>query len=242
MQIDCIKDDLRLVINDHKVQTRSAVDAILKVHQNRLEQDVTSAFLEAYPEWEGNLYKKSRRYEQWMKDILTQKLLTMAASEQSQMNKIVEKAKRHAQRYAKSFRERLNDNIETVLGVTMAKEDWPIQIQPLRQPDISIGKAFDIPLDLLWFLFPMFLFRNLFKRYFQSHIEREVEKNIQRLISDFTEMIYAEMTRIQERTFGYIRDEIVSITNLLSARERHDSVDYQIIIEKIAGHYNIPLI
>lgn len=78
MQIDCIKDDLRLVINDHKVQTRSAVDAILKVHQNRLEQDVTSAFLEAYPEWDGNLYNKSRRYEQWMKDILTQKLLTMA--------------------------------------------------------------------------------------------------------------------------------------------------------------------
>lgn len=241
-QIHQIREDLRLIINDHKARTRTSIENILRKYQQPLEDEITQAFHQAYLQWKGNLYRKSRCFEEWMKDILHQKLMRLAEKELPAMNEIVKKAKKHVAQYARSFRERLNHNIESVLGVTMHEEDWPIRVSSLSNPDISVGKAFDISLDLLWFLFPMAIWNRVFRNYFANHISLEVEKNIQRLISDYTEMIHREMDHIRHQAIEYMTDEIASITNLLAARERNDSQTFQTIIENLATHYNIPLI
>jgi len=124
--------------------------------------------------------------------------------------------KKHLSFYLKSFRERLNENLERVLGVKMRAEEWEMTLGEMKKPNISISRSFDFHLDLLWFFFPMFIFKNVFRRYFLKQIPYEVEKNIHRLTSNLTERINKEMDNLLNQALAYINEELRMVESLLS--------------------------
>jgi hypothetical protein len=109
----------------------------------------------------------------------------------------------------------LRHNLLEVLGVEARIEELEITVGDLKKPDISVSRSFDSHLDLLWFLFPMFLFRGIFRRYFYKRIAGEIEKNIHRLTSGLTERINREMDNLMAQALSYMNDEMQMIERLL---------------------------
>jgi len=87
--------------------------------------------------------------------------------------------------------------------------------EPSR-PDILITRIFDFHFDLLWFLFPMFIFRPFFERHFLNLIQRQVVVNLSRLSAQWEMGINRAIEDLRKQATGYIRDELATLDALIS--------------------------
>ncbi|PIX34653.1 MAG: hypothetical protein COZ59_07490 [Bacteroidetes bacterium CG_4_8_14_3_um_filter_31_14] len=227
-----IQQELRLITADSKSRVRDTVYNIFDKYSKNLLSELRNDLNNEFPLWKGNLYQLTRKYENWLKSALTLKLKNIADKEQLQFNEILNKINAHFSFYTKSLREKLSKNIFKVLEIKLRSDEWKPEFKPLKQPDISIYRTFDSNIDLLWFLFPMFIFRNIFKNYFSKQIAYEVEKNIHRLTSNITDIINKETNNNKEQTLIYILNELNTIEKVLSGK-KSNSNDYSKTINEL---------
>jgi len=216
-----VRRELLLISGSYKEKTRESVKAYLDTFRPELETKLSEAYAAAFTGWKGNLYAVTRQFEHWLNQSLHSELQEILLGEEKSFE-LLSTVKKHLAFYLKSFRERLSHNLEQALGVQPQFEQWEINIGELERPDISISRTFDSHLDMLWFLFPMSLFRNLFRRYFFSQINRETDKNLHRLTSDLNQKINKEIDRLMAQALAYMNQEINMIETLLS-EQRGDS-------------------
>jgi hypothetical protein len=169
--------------------------------------------------WRGNLWKRSRRYEEWLREVLTEELEEISRREHRHFFGTLIKAQSSLDRYLKSFRGVLEGNIDRILGVRMAAADWNIEVDEPSRPDIRVGPTFQFHFDLLWFLIPMALFRGVFERRFLDLIPRPVEVNFSRLSNSWEERINPTIEDVRRQASRRIREEIDTIEGLLSRTE-----------------------
>ena len=103
----------------------------------------------------------------------------------------------------------------------MKPENWDIALNEIRNPDISISRSFDFHLDMLWFLFPMIIFRNVFRKFFKKQIPKEVEKNLHRLTSGLTQRTNREMDQLMSQSLAYMNEELQVMERLLSENQEN---------------------
>jgi GTPase Era involved in 16S rRNA processing len=230
-----LSQELRLIATSYKSQNRDKIYAILQKHQNKLTNDLKTKFIQDYQSWHENLYKIARKYELWIKENLTNQFVEVLNLEYQQFVEISNTNKKHFQAFIKSFRDRLNANIEKVLNVKMLDEDFEIAIKLLKKPNISISWSFEIHIDLLWFLIPMSIFKNVFRRHFLNLIGYEVEKNIHRITSDLNEEMNKLITEYENQSLKYITNELTTIENIL-LQSKFESQYYQ---QKISDLLNL---
>lgn len=216
-----VRRDLQLISASYKEKTRESIRAYLNQFRPGLEAKLSQAYGSAFDGWSGNLYQVTRQFETWMDRSLQTELQAILLGEEKSYE-LLGAVRKHLAFYLKSFRERLGHNLEQALGIQPQMEQWEIEIAPLERPDISIGRVFDNHLDLLWFLFPMFIFRGWFRRSFYRQIAGEIEKNLHRLTSDLNHKINKEIDSLVGQAFAYMNQEINLVENLLT-EERGDS-------------------
>jgi hypothetical protein len=117
----------------------------------------------------------------------------------------------------------------------MLDEDFEIAIKLFKKPNISISWSFEIHIDLLWFLIPMSIFKNVFRRHFLNLIGYEVEKNIHRITSDLNEEMNKLITEYENQSLKYITNELTTIENIL-LQSKFESQYYQ---QKISDLLNL---
>jgi len=220
-----LAQELRLIASNQKGQTREKVFDILQKYENQLVDDLRKKFKEDYKSWNENLNKVARKFEKWIKENLTIQFEKILGAEYQQFAEIVNSNKKHFQYFIKSFRDRLNSNIEKVLNVKMLQEDFEFEIKALKKPNISISWSFEFHLDLIWFLFPMFIFKNIFRRHFLNLIEYEVNKNIHRVTSELNLKIHNLISEYEKQALNYISNELKTIESVLS-RAKFESKHY----------------
>jgi len=222
---DLIRQELNLIAENSKTLVREAVYKLLEPYVAGLISEMNAEFTVRFSSWKGNLHQLTEQCEAWIKTALTTHLKTVADKERKPIDGIMDRVNAHFTFYCRSLRERLSDNVSRVLGTRLATEDWSPEYKHIRHPSISVYRAFDSHLDLLWFLFPMFLFRRMFRRHFARQIPYEVEKNIYRLTSDITGIINGQTDRNKKETIKYILTELSTIEQALSGRQS-DSDEY----------------
>jgi GTP-binding protein EngB required for normal cell division len=213
-----IRQELLLIVGSYKEKTRESFRIYLESFREDMENKVSQQYNDAWPGWRGNLYQVTRQFEKWLNQSLNLELKEVLLEEEKSFE-LLGVVKKHLSFYLRSFRERLNDNLERVLGAQMNSEEWNITVGELRKPDISISRSFDWHLDMFWFLFPMFMFRPLFRRYFAKQIPYEVEKNLHRLTSDLNEIINREMDNLMAQALTYMNEELKMIEVLYSVTD-----------------------
>jgi GTP-binding protein EngB required for normal cell division len=217
-----IRRELLLVLGSYKEKTREGIKAYLDSFREDIEKSIAQEYETAFAGWKGNLNRVTRQYEEWLRRMLDLKLKEILLKEEKTYE-LLSIVKKHLAFYLKSFRERLSENLDRVLGVQMKSEEWVITIGEIKKPDISIGRTFDFHLDTLWFLFPMFLFRNVFRRFFFGQIPYEIDKNLYRLTSDMNEKVNKEMDRLMKQALSYMNEELKTIEMLLSDNKTEGS-------------------
>ncbi len=215
LSLNVIQEDLMLIARENSRQTRT----FIMQHINRMEfplQDrLKAALREELPSWRGNLWRLTRRYEEWLTGKMTEAMTEISRKENKHFLGTLKKAHGSFERSLASFRALLGQNIENVLGVKLAETDWRIEVNEPSRPDVGFIRVFDFHFDLLWFLIPMFLFRRLFEKHFFTLISRAVEMNLSRLGAQWENRVNAAIEEMRKQAAEYVKDEIETIEALL---------------------------
>jgi GTP-binding protein EngB required for normal cell division len=214
---ELIREELALIARENSQQTRELIKNYLEKSQEpRLKKKLTEALGREMPSWKGNLWKLTRRYEEWLGETLAEELDQVSKSEHKHFLGTLKKAHSGLSRSLEAFRSLLNQNIEKVLGVRLAGTEWRIEVTEPHQPDIKTGRTFEFHLDLLWFLIPMFIFRRLFERHFLNQVPDEVVFNLSRLAAQWEERVNKTIEGMKKQALAYVQEELATIESLLS--------------------------
>lgn len=232
-----MREELGIIAREHQRQTRPLIATylepfsipLIKKVKNKLEKDI--------PAWQGNLWQLSRYYESWIAETLSGEMHQLSKTKHIHFLGTLKKAHAKFSRSLEAFRKFLDENIENVLGVRLAQVDWNIDVAEPDHPDIAFTKSFDIHLDLLWFLIPMFLFRRIFERHFISGVPKEVEINLSRLAYQWEKSVNNAVEAMRLQAITYIQEELATIESLLSRAQGQTENINQVImqIEKLSA-------
>lgn len=213
---DVMREELGIICREHQRQTRPLIETYLEQFRLPLTKKAVRKLEIDIAQWKGNLWKLSRHYETWVSETLSEEMRVISKSEHKHFQGTMKKAHAGLSRSLEAFCKFLGDNIEDVLGVKMKEMDWKIDVIEPDHPDISFTKTFDIHLDLIWFLIPMFLFRKVFERHFISGIPKEVEINLSRLAYQWEKSVNNAIEAMRLQAINYIHEELTTIEALIS--------------------------
>jgi GTP-binding protein EngB required for normal cell division len=219
ISVDYVCNELFKLTADSLSQNYDRIFDRITPHYTALTSSVVNAFAGEFDTWEGNLYTISRRYETWLKDTLMAEVKKMIESEKPYLAELLENARRHFAFLSQSFRDRLHQSVKSVLGIELKSEEWVVEIGEIRNPNLRISCANDFHIDMLWFLFPMFIYRPLFRRYFMSQIRNEINRNIYRVTGDITGVVNRAINGLKEQTYRFIINQLITIENILNSEE-----------------------
>jgi hypothetical protein len=216
VNFDLVREELTIIARENQRQTRTLIMNYLDNFQKSLGKKVSEDLQEALSAWKLNLWKLTRRYEEWLADRMTEEMKHISKIEHRHFYGTLNKAHASLSRSIESFRNLLDKNIEKVLGVRLAPADWKIEVSEPDYPDIKTIRSFDFHFDLIWFLIPMFIFRDLFEKHFISGIPREVQANLSRLAAQWEDRINRAIEEMRKQAINYVKEELSTIDALLS--------------------------
>lgn len=239
---DLMNEELGIISREHQRQTRPLIEACLEPFLPPLVKKVTAKLEKDMPSWQGNLWKLSRRYEAWVSETLSLEMRELSKTEHLHFLGTQKKAHASFSRSLEAFCKFLGDNIENVLGVKLAGVEWKIDVVEPDHPDIAFTKSFDVHLDLLWFLIPMFLFRRIFERHFMKGAPKEVGINLSRLAYQWERSVNNAIDAMRIQAVNYIHEELATIEALLSrAQGQTDDIKQWIAqIEDLSDDFHLP--
>jgi len=214
-----IRDELGLITRENQQQTRTLIQSYLEKFQIPLAEKVRAKLVKELPTWKGNLWKLARRYEEWVSETMSEEMRLLSKTEHHNFYGTLKKAHAGFSRSLEIFRKFLGENIQKVLGVQLADIEWKIDVAEPDHPDIAFTKSFDIHLDLIWFLIPMFIFRKFFENHFIEDLPKEVEINLSRLAYQWEKRINAAIEAMRAQAITYVQEELATIEVLLSQTE-----------------------
>ncbi len=218
-KINCelIEGELNLIARENKDTTRTLIANYLDATQRvPLTRKLLEKLSNEMPSWKGNLWKLTRRYEAWLKETLTEEIDRISKSEYKHFFGSLKKAQTSIVRSVALFRNVLDRNVEKALGIRLNSPDWVMEVTEPNHPDVAFTKVFDFHFDLLWFLFPMFLFRRLFEKHFLKSVPRVAGIHISRLAYQWEVRINKTIEDIKNQALNYVRNELSTIDALLS--------------------------
>jgi len=182
--------------------------------------------------WRGNLAAETRAYRDWLQEALIGELRPISLENESAWTDQLEEAGSHINRIVRAFKDRFAGRVQQVLGLTFSGATFEARIHAPDRPDIRIGRTFDTPLDLIWFLVPMTIFRPLVHGHFRRAIAWESEKHLYRLASQYAEAINRSLSQTVDQARTFMRGELETLSRLL-AREKTDSESIRKALESI---------
>jgi len=216
VNFDLIREELTVIARENQRQTRILIMDYLDHFQKPLRKKISEELERELSIWKGNLWKLTRKHEEWLADRMTEEMRHISKTENRHFYGTLRKAHVSLSRSVEAFRSLLDKNIERVLGVRLAEADWKIEVSEPDHPDIKTIRSFDFHFDLIWFLIPMFIFRGLFEKHFISEIPREVESNLSRLAAQWEDRINSAIGEMRKQAINYVKEELSTIDALLS--------------------------
>lgn len=214
---ELIREEITLIARVNSLQTRELIKNYLgKFHEPRLKKELLERLYKEMLTWKGNLYKLTRRYEDWLRENLAEELDHISKTEYKHFSGTLKKAHVSLSRSLEAFRGLLNQNIEKVLGLRLVEAEWKIEVTEPHQPDIRITRTFDFHLNLFWFLIPMFIFRPLFERHYLNQVPNSVFVNLSRLAAQWEDRVNKAIDGMKKQALKYVQDELATIESLLS--------------------------
>lgn len=154
-----IEKQLNILTETLKAKNREIITEILMPFLPYVQNNILNEFEIDFDSWNLNLYKLSREFESWIEGKLKEQLMMCFEQAALSLGKYLENLLQHYSLLISSFKERLQQNIRNSLGIELTPTVLKIENARIKHPDISVSYSFDIQLDLIWFVFPMSIFK-----------------------------------------------------------------------------------
>jgi GTP-binding protein EngB required for normal cell division len=214
--LTAMEEELIVLARAQAIHTRTNIDKYLSRFRATLAESLIERLKAEMPTWKGNLWKLTRRYEDWLRENMIVEIEHLSIKEHKHFFGTLIKAHDSFERYVAAFRSLLEINIEKTLGIRMTPAEWKMEVAEPAHPDVMVGRIFEFHFDLLWFLIPMFLLRKIFERLFIRKIPGQIYTNFSRLAALWEERINRTIEDMRKQTVRYIREETATIEALLS--------------------------
>ena len=214
--LDRIKYELLLLSNDLKSQARATASERFREFQEEIRQRLEMELRSRFPEWTGNLLEVSRRFQEWLGPALKIEIEKISFHGEGFLAQFLSETENTFSRQVRAFQDRLAQGISRAFRLSFSGAEIQFSLKPPTHPDIHVGKTFDIPVDLLWFLFPMLIARPLLRRHFFKLLPWEAEKNLARLGVQWGEAVNESIDNLARQSLEFIRSEISTVERLIS--------------------------
>ena len=215
-ELEQVRREIRLLAGDYKARAREASQRGFMSLASDLTARVVADFDLRSPEWRGNLAKTSAAYSHWVAEALAHELGAVSPRGEEYLAEVVTQAGAGMLRVVRAFQDRLSLNIERALQISFGGARFEVAPLELGHPDVRVDRAFDVPLDLMWFLVPMPVFRGLIYRRLRGQLAWEVEKNLSRLAVDWADAVATMVADLAEQARSFIAEEIATLDELIA--------------------------
>jgi hypothetical protein len=239
VQLANVLEEVSLVAGKCQVDVRTRIEERILRYQGMLLRKTRERLAEEMPSWRGNLWRLTRRYEQWAQDHFTREMADLSASEAEGFQEMLQDVRGRMERLVEGFQGRLAENVRAVLGIELDRSRVSLDVSAPRMPDTSCGNVFDSHFDIVWFLIPTTVFGPLIRRHFLHHVGFETEKNLVRLSAAWRESTAAEIARLAGRAGKTIRSELSTLEDLLG-RQAAESPGISEVISELTGYLEVP--
>jgi GTP-binding protein EngB required for normal cell division len=216
LNYDLIRSELFVMVRENMLQTRALIAARLETRRVELTKKLMDRLGKEMATWKGNLWKLTRKYEEWLEENLAREMHELSQREHRHFFGTLNRTYMSVSRSLDLFRNLLDTNIQNVLGVRLSPAEWDISVAEPTHPDIAFAKVFDFHFDLLWFLIPMFVFRRAFERHFLRQIPGIGQMHLSRLAYQWEIRINRTIEDIRDQALKYVQEELATIDALLS--------------------------
>lgn len=225
---DFKKDIKAIVLNDY-FHIREEILKIFLNHANIHKEFKKEIYDKLYNS--SDLFDMSQNYEKTFKTMLSKKISDIYEIEKGKIIKILEKENLKIYNMSEDF-------IKTILTEANKILNTDIRFLPIEKPEIRLNipklkifSAFDIHIELLWFLIPTFIpqFKKYIIRKIIKNIEFEVEKNLTRTAMEISESLKNNIEENCKSMTADIDYRFKTIKNLYSSRDLNtDKIEKEI--------------
>ncbi len=220
-----MRDDLHRDMDHHKsVAMESCVEHFRALRESATER-VEESFGKEVVRWDGNLAELTARYAEWMDVALTRELAALLGEGERVARESTRDARESTGRVLRLVGNELAEAIERVLGRRFEIELPEIPLHAMTKPDVRFGRAFEIPVDLLWRFIPMKRLRKRVERAMRANIAWSVEKNLLRFGAQWGERACESIDAAEGAAMRAIEAELASVERLAAASpDRAESI------------------
>ena len=238
VQLANVLEEVSLIAGKCREDARKRIEERILRHQGMLLRQTRERLAEEMPSWRGNLWRLTRRYEQWAQDHFAREIAALSDAEQEGFGKLLAEVRDRMERLVEGFQGRLAENVRAVLGIELDRSPVSLGASVPRMPDTSCGRVFDSHFDILWFLIPTTVFGPLIRRHFLHHVGFEAEKNLFRLSAAWRESTAAEIARLAGQAGKAIQSELSTLEALLG-RKTAESPGILEVIAELTGYLGV---
>ncbi len=235
VQLDTVLGEVSLIAGKCREDVRTRIEGRILRHQGILLRETREKLAGEIVSWRGNLWRLTRRYEEWARDHFSREMALLSDAEEEGFRDLLRHVRDRMERLVEGFQGRLADNVRTVLGIEFDRSRVSLDAYAPAMPDTSCGRVFDSHLDIVWFLVPTTVFGPLIRRHFLHHVGFEAEKNLFRLSAVWRESTGAEIASLARQAEKAIRSELSTLEALLG-RQAAESPGIREAIVELTRH------
>lgn len=227
-----IRSEVDVHIRELKAQVRSTAGERYHGHRREVAERLQRALDAESPAWRGNLAATTRRFQEWLAEILETELSDLSGRGEEYLSRYLLTGQASLQRTVRAFQDRLAKELEQALCVTFEGASFHAAIAEPTRPNIRVGRIFDINIDLLWFLIPMGAVRPLVFRHFRKRIAWEAEKNLSRLAAQWADAVNGSIEDLARQATAFVAEELATVESLVAGAEDR-SADIREALEEL---------
>lgn len=206
-----LKSILRGMLDETRPQVVRRLKEVESPFLERLKNELEIQLRQS----KGNLWQVTRQYEAWHRLRFQEELERISNSQKTAFLQRIEDAEGTLTRQVEKLSGDLAESVERVLGVRLEKAQIRFKTRKIDIPSSFAGRVFDTPIDLLWFLIPMSIFRSRVHKHLLDQLPFEVEKSLSRLASVWIEYINQGISLIEKEAEEVVSNELKTIESLV---------------------------
>ena len=229
-RFESFKKDIRVIASNDYIQLREKILKIFLSYTHIHREFKKEIYNKLYSS--SNLLDVSQNYEKTFKTVLSKRISDIIKIERFRIIKILEKENSKIYDMCGDF---VSETINEANRILNAK----IPFIPLEKPEVKLDipklkifSAFDIHIELLWFIIPTFI--KQFKKYIMkriiNNIDFEVEKNLTRTAMEISQSLKNSI----DENINFLIREIENRLNTIKQIYLNKDID----IEKIQKDIN----
>lgn len=218
--LSTVRNEIWLLSTDLKVRLREGCQEAFLKQSAELRAGLKAGLRAKMTGWEGNLQETTESFEQWAHDTLRRQLEAFSPEVGGSLaRQHLAAAQGSFTRIVRAFQDRLARSIQEALHISFSGASFEAVIHEPKQPDVKIGRVFDTPLEVIWFLVPMWLFGSLVQRHLLRRLPWEVDKNLHRLAGQWSEAIGRSVDDLARQAQDFIEEELTTVEGLIAKAE-----------------------